>query len=64
TGNLVVPDLGAEVMNDVKLEDLQRIRSNIGAGGDILKPDLIMPLIETLPLEAGLTSHLPEVLRT
>nr|TKR66306.1 hypothetical protein D5086_0000312730 [Populus alba] len=47
-------------MNDVKLEDLQRIRSNIGAGGDILKPDLIMPLIETLPLEAGLTSHLPE----
>jgi len=36
TGNLVVPDLGAEVMNDVnsssepvKLEDLQRILSNI-----------------------------------
>jgi hypothetical protein len=33
TGNLVVPDLGAEVMNDVnslsepvKLEDLQRIQ--------------------------------------
>jgi hypothetical protein len=40
TGNLVVPDLGAEVMSDVtsssgplKLEDLQRILSNIGAGG-------------------------------
>ncbi|KAH8514846.1 hypothetical protein H0E87_007628, partial [Populus deltoides] len=32
--------------------------------GDILKPDLIMPLIETLLLEEGLTSHLPEVLRT
>ena len=38
TGNLVVPDLGAEVMSDVtsssgplKLEDLQRILSNIGA---------------------------------
>eukprot|EP00258_Populus_trichocarpa_P030391 XP_024446410.1 26S proteasome regulatory subunit RPN13 isoform X4 [Populus trichocarpa] len=28
--------------------------------GDILKLDLIMPLIETLPLEEGLTSHLPE----
>jgi len=28
---------------------------------EILKPDLIMPLIETLPLEEGLTSHLPEV---
>eukprot|EP00258_Populus_trichocarpa_P032015 XP_024448034.1 26S proteasome regulatory subunit RPN13-like [Populus trichocarpa] len=40
TGNLVVPDLGAEVMNDVnsssepvRLEDLQRILSNIGSGG-------------------------------
>nr|TKR74877.1 hypothetical protein D5086_0000290710 [Populus alba] len=37
-GNLIVPDLGAEVMSDVtsssgpmKLEDLQRILSNIGA---------------------------------
>ena len=29
--------------------------------GDILKLDLITPLIETLPLEEGLTSHLPEV---
>ncbi|KAG6736685.1 hypothetical protein POTOM_060430 [Populus tomentosa] len=75
TGNLVVPDLGAEVTSSsgpVKLEDLQRILSNIGGGGssgdpdeglglgDILKPDLIMPLNETLPLEEGLTSHLPE----
>nr|XP_034921502.1 26S proteasome regulatory subunit RPN13-like [Populus alba]XP_034921503.1 26S proteasome regulatory subunit RPN13-like [Populus alba] len=76
TGNLVVPNLGAEVTSSsrpVKLEDLQRILSNIGGGGssgdpdeglglgDILKPDLIMPLNETLPLEEGLTSHLPEV---
>jgi len=37
---IVVPNLGAEVMSDVnssselvKLEDLQRILSNIGAGG-------------------------------
>ncbi|XP_017983814.1 PREDICTED: 26S proteasome regulatory subunit RPN13 [Theobroma cacao] len=56
----------------VKLEDLQRILSSIGpaeiAGdpdgglelGDILKPDLIMPLIETLPLEERLASYLPE----
>ncbi|KAJ6857722.1 hypothetical protein NC651_039214 [Populus alba x Populus x berolinensis] len=40
-GNLIVPDLGAEVMSDVtsssgpmKLEDLQRILSNIGSSGD------------------------------
>ncbi|KAH8514617.1 hypothetical protein H0E87_007654, partial [Populus deltoides] len=32
--------------------------------GDVLKPDLIMPLIETLLLEEGLTFHLPEVLQT
>ncbi|KAJ6699673.1 ADHESION REGULATING MOLECULE 1 110 KDA CELL MEMBRANE GLYCOPROTEIN [Salix purpurea] len=82
-GNLVVPNPGAEAISDVtsssgpvKLEDLQRILSNIDARGsssdpdeglglgDILKPDLIMPLIETLPLEEGLLSHLPEVLRT
>ncbi|XP_062115363.1 26S proteasome regulatory subunit RPN13 [Humulus lupulus] len=78
-GNLIVPNLGAEVSSDVssssgpvKLEDLQRILSNIGPadaagdpdGGlgldDILKPDLIMPLIETLPLEQHLASYLPE----
>lgn len=29
--------------------------------GDILKPDLIMPLIETLPLEQRLAPYLPEV---
>uniref|UniRef100_A0A3N7ELR1 Pru domain-containing protein n=1 Tax=Populus trichocarpa TaxID=3694 RepID=A0A3N7ELR1_POPTR len=46
TGNSVVPDLGAEVMSDVnsssepvKLEDLQRILSNIGAGGSSGDPD-------------------------
>ncbi|GMI74222.1 regulatory particle non-ATPase 13 [Hibiscus trionum] len=56
----------------VKLEDLQRILSSIGPaeiagdpdGGlgldDILKPDLIMPLIESLSLEERLASHLPE----
>ncbi|KAF5469376.1 hypothetical protein F2P56_013456 [Juglans regia] len=78
-GNLVGPNLGVDVTSEVtsssgpvKLEDLQRILSNIGPadnaedsdGGlglrDILKPDLIMPLIETLPLEQCLTSYLPE----
>lgn len=34
----------------------------LGLGlGDILKPDLIMPLIETLPLEQRLAPYLPEV---
>ncbi|KAJ9145656.1 hypothetical protein P3X46_028014 [Hevea brasiliensis] len=80
-GNLIVPNLGAKVISDVssssgpvKLEDLQRILSDIGHGGagsagdpdgglglgDILKPDLIMPLINTLPLEERLASYLPE----
>lgn len=78
-GNLTVTNLGAEAISDVtsssgpvKLEDLQRILSNIGPaevagepdGGlgldDILKPDLIMPLIETLSLEERLASYLPE----
>ncbi|XP_042475562.1 26S proteasome regulatory subunit RPN13-like [Macadamia integrifolia] len=56
----------------VQLADLQRILSNIGPTdatgdqdgglelGDILKPDLIMPLIETLSLEQQLASYLPE----
>ncbi|XP_061347593.1 26S proteasome regulatory subunit RPN13 [Gastrolobium bilobum] len=56
----------------VKLEDLRRILSNIGPAdsivdpdgglglGDILKPDLIMPLMETLPLEQRLAPYLPE----
>ncbi|KAL4384978.1 hypothetical protein GQ457_15G029460 [Hibiscus cannabinus] len=56
----------------VKLEDLQRILSSIGPaeiagdpdGGlgldDILKPDLIMPFIESLSLEERLASYLPE----
>ncbi|KAL6841551.1 hypothetical protein ACP4OV_028694 [Aristida adscensionis] len=55
----------------VRLEDLQRILSAIqpsdatadpdaGLGlGDILKPDLILPLIENLSIEQ-LASHLPE----
>lgn len=60
------------VSGPVKLADLQRILSNIepadGAGdpdeglglADILKPDLILPLIETLPMEQRLASYLPE----
>ncbi|XP_048329607.1 26S proteasome regulatory subunit RPN13 isoform X3 [Ziziphus jujuba] len=70
-GNLIGSNLGAEVTSEatsssgpVKLEDLQRILSNIGPTGlslgDILKPDLVMPLIETLPLEELLASYLPE----
>ncbi|MED6158985.1 regulatory particle non-ATPase [Stylosanthes scabra] len=56
----------------VKLADLQRILSNIGPAdsivdpdgglglGDILKPDLIMPLMDTIPLEQRLAPYLPE----
>lgn len=58
----------------VQLSDLQRILRNIDTGvpaeeehadnglglGDILKPDLVLPLVETLPLEQRLTCHLPE----
>ncbi|KAJ7973677.1 Regulatory particle non-ATPase 13 [Quillaja saponaria] len=78
-GVLVGPSLGALPTSDatassgpVKLEDLQRVLSNIGSAdsiedpdggfglGDILKPELIMPLIETLPLEQRLVPYLPE----
>ncbi|XP_020974702.1 26S proteasome regulatory subunit RPN13 isoform X3 [Arachis ipaensis] len=59
----------------VKLADLQRILSNIGPAdildldgglglGDILKPDLIMPLMDTISLEQRLAPYLPEVLKT
>uniref|UniRef100_A0A2P2M7E6 Pru domain-containing protein n=1 Tax=Rhizophora mucronata TaxID=61149 RepID=A0A2P2M7E6_RHIMU len=80
-GNLVAQNSGTEVISDVtsssgpvKLEDLQRILSNIKPGGspgdpdaglglgDILKPELIMPLIETLPVEERLATYLPEVI--
>lgn len=56
----------------VRLEDLQRILGNIGSAdsiidpdgglglGDILKPDLIMPLMEMLSLEQHLAPYLPE----
>ena len=44
-GNLIIPNLGAEVTSDVtsssgpvKLEDLQRILSNIGPAGTKLFP--------------------------
>lgn len=34
----------------------------LGLGlGDILKPDLVLPLIETLPIEQQLAQYLPEV---
>lgn len=78
-GNLDASNFGAEGTSDVtsssgpvKLEDLQRILSNMqpadavgdpdgGIGlGDILKPDLILPLMETLPLKQRLESYLPE----
>nr|GEW71234.1 26S proteasome regulatory subunit RPN13 [Tanacetum cinerariifolium] len=55
--------MGADVISDVsssgpvKLADLQRILS-LGLG-DILKPELILPLMETLSLEQVAT-HLPE----
>ncbi|KAL9339659.1 hypothetical protein Peur_068674 [Populus x canadensis] len=70
-GNLVVPDLGADVMSDVTSLSgpvgPRDVMINVAGSsgdpdeGDILKLDLIMPLIETLSLEEGLTSHLPEV---
>ncbi|VVB01714.1 unnamed protein product [Arabis nemorensis] len=58
----------------VKLADLQRILNNLSAGpvgitgdedegialGDILKPELIMPLLEMLPVQEQLSAHLPE----
>lgn len=56
----------------VKLADLQRILSNIGSTddmgdpeaalglGDILKPELILPIIEDLPVEQQFASYLPE----
>ncbi|KAI7752722.1 hypothetical protein M8C21_019629, partial [Ambrosia artemisiifolia] len=70
-GNLVGSSTGAEVISDVsssgpvKLADLQRILREAadpdgGLGlGDILKPELILPLMETLSLE-HVASHLPE----
>ncbi|WVZ54741.1 hypothetical protein U9M48_005495 [Paspalum notatum var. saurae] len=72
-------DLAGEVTSaagPVRLEDLQRILSAIqpssggtadpdaGVGlGDILKPELVLPLIDNLPIEQ-LASHLPEVLQS
>ncbi|WOL10602.1 regulatory particle non-ATPase 13 [Canna indica] len=68
-------ELGGEVTSSarpVQLADLQRILRSIqppdatedpdaGLGlGDILKPDLVLPLIETLPLEQQLAQYLPE----
>ncbi|XP_068658899.1 26S proteasome regulatory subunit RPN13-like isoform X2 [Aristolochia californica] len=56
----------------VRLADLQRILSSIGSSdaaidpdggiglGDILNPDLLLPLIGNLPLEQRLAAYLPE----
>ncbi|KAJ0857345.1 putative proteasomal ubiquitin receptor Rpn13/ADRM1 [Helianthus annuus] len=64
---------GVSSSRPVKLADLQRILSNIGPSGeaadpdggslglgDILKPELLLPLMETLSLE-NVASHLPDV---
>ncbi|XP_073111911.1 26S proteasome regulatory subunit RPN13 isoform X2 [Elaeis guineensis] len=74
-GQSMSVELAGEVTSSagpVQLADLQRILRSIqpsdavedpdaGLGlGDILKPDLVMPLIETLPLEQQLASYLPE----
>ncbi|XP_078154438.1 regulatory particle non-ATPase 13 isoform X4 [Carex rostrata] len=66
-------DLTGEVTSSagpVQLEDLQRILRSIQTPvedpdasiglSDILKPDLVFPLIETLPIEQTLASYLPE----
>ncbi|KAF3321358.1 26S proteasome regulatory subunit RPN13-like isoform X2 [Carex littledalei] len=66
-------DLTGEVTSSagpVQLEDLQRILRSIQTPvedpdariglSDILKPDLVFPLIETLPIEQSLASYLPE----
>ncbi|XP_010046881.2 26S proteasome regulatory subunit RPN13 [Eucalyptus grandis] len=67
TDNSIPPSVGA-----VSWAELKRILSSIEPGdnagdpdggfglGDILKPDLIMPLICTLPFEQRLASYLPE----
>nr|XP_043626295.1 26S proteasome regulatory subunit RPN13 [Erigeron canadensis] len=68
-GAEVISDVSSS--GPVKLADLQRILSNIGPSGeaadpdgglglgDILRPELLLPLMETLSLEQ-VASHLPE----
>lgn len=68
-GTEVMSDVSSS--GPVKLADLQRILSNIGPSGeaadpdgglglgDILRPELLLPLMETLSLEQ-VASHLPE----
>ncbi|KAI3849473.1 hypothetical protein MKX03_033765 [Papaver bracteatum] len=70
-GTTVTSDVSSSA-GPVKMADLQRILSSFGAGDaavdpdgglgleDILTPELILPLIESLPLEQRLASHLPE----
>lgn len=77
-GGEVVSDV-TSAPGPVKLADLQRILSNIGSAGtagemedpdgglglgDLLKPDLILPLLDALPIEERLAPYLPEGQRT
>ncbi|XP_031504192.1 26S proteasome regulatory subunit RPN13 [Nymphaea colorata] len=74
-GNLDTTNMTAETAGEVsssgpvQLSDLQRILSSIepagpqdaGLGlGDILKPDLLRPMINSLSLEQRLSAYLPE----
>ncbi|EPS66730.1 hypothetical protein M569_08044, partial [Genlisea aurea] len=81
-GNMVGQSTGGEAMGDVtssgpvKLSDLQRILSNLGAPavaedpdaglglGDILKPELLGPVIEELPFHQKLSQFLPQGTQT
>ncbi|KAI3974452.1 hypothetical protein MKX01_017945 [Papaver californicum] len=70
-GAAVTSDVSSSA-GPVKMADLRRILSSFGSGDaavdpdgglgleDILTPELILPLIESLPLEQRLASHLPE----
>ncbi|KAF3791559.1 26S proteasome regulatory subunit [Nymphaea thermarum] len=69
-GNLDTTNMAAETAGEVsssgpvQLSDLQRILSSIepaGLGlGDILKPDLLRPMMNSLSLEQRLSAYLPE----
>ncbi|KAF3636348.1 26S proteasome regulatory subunit RPN13 [Capsicum annuum] len=58
TDEVVDPDAGHDPL-DRKLWR-RRIRVEGLGLGDILRPELILPLIEEIPLEGQLASHLPE----
>ena len=53
--------LGHSCPNQICEHGHDLLVGSVGIGlGDILKPDLVLPLIENLPIEQ-LASHLPEV---